>query len=37
VSGRSKRVGLVTTNSIRGGANRRVLVPIADAGGFFTA
>ena len=26
------RVGLVTTNSIRGGANRRVLEPIADAG-----
>jgi hypothetical protein len=28
---RSEHVGLVTTNSIRGGANRRVLAPIADA------
>jgi type II restriction/modification system DNA methylase subunit YeeA len=37
VSGRAGRVGLVTTNSIRGGANRRVLVPIAEAGGFFAA
>ena len=36
-SGRATRVGLVTTNSIRGGANRRVLAPIADAGGFFAA
>lgn len=35
VSGRASRVGLVTTNSIRGGANRRVLAPIAEAGGFF--
>lgn len=37
VSSRSARVGFVTTNSIRGGANRRVLAPIADARGFFTA
>ena len=29
--GYSQRAGLVTTNSIRGGANRRVLDPIADA------
>lgn len=36
-SGRAARVGLVTTNSIRGGANRRMLAPIADAGGFLTA
>jgi type II restriction/modification system DNA methylase subunit YeeA len=36
-SGKAKRVGLVTTNSIRGGANRRVLAPIADASGFFEA
>jgi type II restriction/modification system DNA methylase subunit YeeA len=36
-SGRAGRVGLVTTNSIRGGANRRVLAPIADAGGLFEA
>lgn len=36
-SGLAARVGLVTTNSIRGGANRRVLAPIADAGGFFAA
>ena len=28
---RAERAGLVTTNSIRGGANRRVLDPIADA------
>lgn len=37
VAGRSERVGFVTTNSIRGGANRRVLVPIADTGGFVAA
>jgi type II restriction/modification system DNA methylase subunit YeeA len=37
VSGRAARVGLVTTNSIRGGANRRALAPIADASGFFVA
>ena len=28
---RAKRVGLVATNSIRGGANRKVLEPIAEA------
>lgn len=37
VSGRSARIGLVTTNSIRGGANRRALAQIADARGFFAA
>ncbi len=37
VSARAGRVGLVTTNSVRGGANRRVLAPVADAGGFFAA
>ncbi len=36
-SGRSQRVGLVATNSIRGGANRRVLTPISEAQGFFAA
>lgn len=30
-AGRTLRAGLVTTNSIRGGANRRVLDPIADS------
>ena len=30
--GRAERAGLVTTNSIRGGANRRVLEPMARAG-----
>ncbi|MGA0530411.1 class I SAM-dependent DNA methyltransferase [Hansschlegelia sp. KR7-227] len=30
-AGRAMRAGLVTTNSIRGGANRRVLDPIADS------
>ena len=30
-AGQSRRAGLVTTNSIRGGANRRVLEPIAAA------
>jgi type II restriction/modification system DNA methylase subunit YeeA len=29
--GMGRRAGLVTTNSVRGGANRRVLEPIADA------
>ena len=29
---RAERAGLVTTNSIRGGASRRVLAPISDAG-----
>lgn len=37
VSSRADRIGLVTTNSIRGGANRRLLAPIADAGGFVAA
>ena len=32
VAGRTARVGLVATNSIRGGVNRRVLEPIAEAG-----
>jgi type II restriction/modification system DNA methylase subunit YeeA len=36
-AGKAQRAGLVTTNSIRGGANRRVLDPIADAGGLFDA
>jgi hypothetical protein len=30
-AGQAQRAGLVTTNSIRGGANRRVLDPIADS------
>ena len=34
---RAKRVGLVSTNSIRGGANRKVLEPIAQAGAIFDA
>jgi type II restriction/modification system DNA methylase subunit YeeA len=34
---RAERAGLVTTNSIRGGANRRVLEPIADADALFEA
>lgn len=33
----TRRVGLVTTNSIRGGASRRVLEPIADAGALMEA
>lgn len=36
-AGRAGRVGLVATNSIRGGANRRVLEPIAEAGAIFEA
>ncbi|MBL1257154.1 DNA methyltransferase [Methylocystis sp. Sn-Cys] len=36
-SGRAKSAGLVATNSIRGGANRRVLEPIAEAGAIFEA
>ena len=36
-AGRAKRVGLVATNSIRGGANRKVLEPIADGGAIFEA
>jgi type II restriction/modification system DNA methylase subunit YeeA len=31
LAGRAERAGLVTTNSIRGGANRRALAPIAEA------
>ncbi len=31
-AGRAERAGLVATNSIRGGANRRVLEPLAAAG-----
>ena len=30
-------MGLVATNSIRGGANRKVLEPIAEAGAIFEA
>ncbi len=37
LSGRAKAVGLVATNSIRGGANRRLLEPIAQAGAIFEA
>ncbi len=36
-AGRAKRVGLVATNSIRSGANRKVLEPIAEAGAIFEA
>ena len=36
-AGKAKRVGLVSTNSIRGGANRKVLEPIAEAGAIFEA
>ncbi|MBV9734812.1 MAG: class I SAM-dependent DNA methyltransferase [Acidisphaera sp.] len=36
-AGRARHAGLVTTNSIRGGANRRVLEPIAQAGAISTA
>ena len=36
-AGRTERAGLVTTNSIRGGANRRVLDPIADADAIWEA
>jgi len=36
-SGQTKRVGLVATNSIRGGANRRVLDRIASDSGIFEA
>jgi type II restriction/modification system DNA methylase subunit YeeA len=36
-SDQAKRVGLVSTNSIRGGANRKVLEPIAEAGAIFEA
>ena len=34
---RVERAGLVTTNSVRGGASRRVLDPIADAGALMEA
>ncbi len=37
LAGRAKAVGLVATNSIRGGANRRLLEPIAQAGAIFEA
>jgi type II restriction/modification system DNA methylase subunit YeeA len=36
-AGRAKRVGLVATNSIRGGANRKVLEPIAERNAIFEA
>ena len=35
--GRALRAGLVTTNSVRGGASHRVLEPIADAGAMWEA
>lgn len=37
VAGRTERAGLVATNSIRGGANRDVLKPIAEHGHIFDA
>lgn len=37
VSGRLQRAGLVSTNSIRGGANREVLKPIVEEGRIFDA
>lgn len=36
-AGELSRVGLVATNSIRGGANRRVLDPIVESGAIFDA
>ncbi|SPJ25943.1 DNA methyltransferase [Palleronia abyssalis] len=36
-AGRTRRAGLVTTNSIRGGANRTVLTKPAEAGAIFEA
>ena len=36
-AGRAKHVGLVATNSIRGGANRKVLEPIAERNAIFEA
>jgi len=36
-AGRAKRVGLVATNSIRGGANRKLLEPIAERDAIFEA
>jgi len=37
VAGKLKRAGLVATNSIRGGANREVLKPLAEHGRIFNA
>lgn len=37
LAGRLTRAGLVATNSIRGGANRKVLTPIVDHGRIFEA
>jgi hypothetical protein len=37
VSGKTKRAGLIATNSIRGGPNRRVLQRIKDSGDIFFA
>jgi len=37
VDGRAERAGLVATNSIRGGANRRVIDPIAESGALMEA
>ena len=36
-TGRTKRVGFVTTNSVRGGMNRRVLDEVANGPGFVSA
>lgn len=36
-AGQAERAGLVTTSSIRGGANRRALAPIAEAGALMEA
>ncbi len=36
-SGSLKRAGLVSTNSIRGGANREVLKPVVEDGRIFDA
>lgn len=36
-NGKAERAGLIATNSIRGGANRRVLERIKDSGGIFMA
>jgi type II restriction/modification system DNA methylase subunit YeeA len=36
-AGATRRTGLVTTNSIRGGANRKTLEPIAEEGAIFEA
>ena len=37
LAGKAKRVGLVSTNSIRGGPNRKALEPLAQAGAIFEA